>query len=46
MALMMLFVVGLFLSRGIDARWLIAAGLIIMGIWKLLDVADESQTRS
>jgi hypothetical protein len=31
-ALMMLFVVGLFLSRGIDARWLIAAGLIIMGI--------------
>jgi hypothetical protein len=32
MALMMLFVVGLFLSRGIDARWLIAAGLIIMGI--------------
>jgi len=31
-ALMMLFVVGLFLSRGIDARWLIAAGLIIIGI--------------
>jgi MFS transporter, DHA2 family, multidrug resistance protein len=31
-AVMMLFVVGLFLSRGIDARWLMAAGLIIMGI--------------
>jgi MFS transporter, DHA2 family, multidrug resistance protein len=31
-AVMMLFVVGLFLSRGIDARWLTAAGLIIMGI--------------
>ena len=32
MALMMLFVVGLFPSRGIDARWLIGAGSIIMGI--------------
>jgi MFS transporter, DHA2 family, multidrug resistance protein len=29
---MMLFVVGLLLSRGIDARWLIGVGLIIMGI--------------
>jgi DHA2 family multidrug resistance protein len=29
---MMLFVVGLSLSRGVDARWLMAAGLIIMGI--------------
>src|SRR5215510_10397371 len=29
---MMLFVVRQFLSRGIDVRWLIAAGLIIMGI--------------
>ncbi len=31
-AVMMLFVVGLSLSRGVDARWLMAAGLIIMGI--------------
>jgi DHA2 family multidrug resistance protein len=31
-AVMMLFVVGLALSRGVDARWLMAAGLIIMGI--------------
>jgi len=30
-AVMMLFVVGLSLSRGVDARWLMAAGLIIMG---------------
>jgi len=28
-ALMMLFAVGQLLSRGIDVRWLIAAGLII-----------------
>jgi MFS transporter, DHA2 family, multidrug resistance protein len=31
-AVMMLFVAGLALSRGVDARWLMAAGLIIMGI--------------
>jgi DHA2 family multidrug resistance protein len=31
-AVMMLFVVGLALSRRVDARWLMAAGLIIMGI--------------
>jgi DHA2 family multidrug resistance protein len=31
-AVMMLFVVGLLLSRGVDARWLIGVGLIIMGI--------------
>jgi DHA2 family multidrug resistance protein len=31
-AVMMLFVVGLALSRGVDARWLMAAGLIVMGI--------------
>jgi MFS transporter, DHA2 family, multidrug resistance protein len=31
-AVMMLFVVGLALSRGVDARWLMAAGWIIMGI--------------
>ena len=31
MALMMLFVVGLFLSRGIDARWLIAEHINTQG---------------
>jgi len=37
-ALMMLFAVGLFLSREIDARWLMAAGIDHHGHWKLLDV--------
>jgi MFS transporter, DHA2 family, multidrug resistance protein len=31
-AVMVLFVVGLLLGRGIDARWLIAAGMIIMSL--------------
>jgi MFS transporter, DHA2 family, multidrug resistance protein len=31
-AVMMLFVVGFLLGRGIDARWLIAAGMIIMSL--------------
>jgi MFS transporter, DHA2 family, multidrug resistance protein len=31
-AVMMLFFVGFLLGRGIDARWLIAAGMIIMGL--------------
>ena len=31
-AVMMLFVVGLLLSRGVDARWLIGTGIIVMGI--------------
>src|SRR5262249_3578760 len=30
-ALMMLFVVGILLSRGVDARYLIAAGLLVLG---------------
>ena len=34
-------VVGRLLGRGTDARWLIAAGLLIDGRRQLLDVADE-----
>ena len=34
-------VVGFLLGRGVDARWLIAAGLVVMAAAQLLDVADE-----
>lgn len=34
-AVMMLFVVGLSLGRGVDARWLMAGGLVVMGIGML-----------
>ena len=34
--------IGLALGKGADARWLLAAGLLIMAVGKLLDVANES----
>ena len=33
--------VGVLLGRGVDARWLIAAGLVVMAAGELLDGADE-----
>ena len=34
-------VVGFLLGRGVDARWLIAAGLVVVAISNLLDGAHE-----
>ena len=40
-SILMMVVVGILLGRGVDARWLIAAGLLIDGGRQLLDGADE-----
>ncbi len=40
-AVMMLFIVGMLLARGVDARYLMAAGLLVLAVGNYLDVADE-----
>ena len=45
-AIIMLVIVGRLLGRGVDARYLMAAGLFVLGRRGLLDVAPESGNQS
>ena len=43
-AILSLLIVGVLVGRGVDARWLIAGGLLVMAAGMLLDGADEPRT--